>query len=284
MLKPDPGNSLKSSPEIYFELVARNMAGRSAPPTPSPEPHTRAWRAFEENLESISHMVSFGRREIDRVQAGAKRLSIYMGKRDLAAKAEAARVRRSVKRFLRTITSRIDRYQTANLWQVVMLVTCVEAYLQDLLVVAASAGPELMSKSQQVASYPDVIGATSLEELASDLRTRWARGWLSEGGPSRWISRLKRMGARGYPDRLGLRLELFWGIRQVVVHSAGIATKDFVRRHPGVVARSGDRVLVSSRDFGAFLEAVKGFMNPTEQFFLARYPSLVAPPPTITMK
>jgi hypothetical protein len=184
-------------------------------------------------------MVSFGRREIEQVRTGAKRLSTYMGKRDLTAKAEAARVQRSVAHFAKTTQSRIDRYQTATLWQVVMLVTCVEAYLQDLLAVAAGAGPELMSKSQQVASYPEVIAATSLEELANDLRTRWARGWLSDGGPSRWISRLKKMGAKGYPDRLGPRLEVFWGIRHVVVHAAGIATTDFARRHPGLVTAAG---------------------------------------------
>jgi hypothetical protein len=86
--------------------------------------------------------------------------------------------------------TRLDRYQTLTLWQIVMSVTCVEAYLQDVLIAAASIDPELMSKSEQSAPYADVIAATSLEALANELRARWARNWLSDGGPRRWISRL----------------------------------------------------------------------------------------------
>jgi hypothetical protein len=70
-------------------------------------------------------------------------------------------------------------------------------------------------------------------------------------------------------------LELIWGIRHVVVHAAGIATADFVKRHPGGGA-AGDHVRVGSRAFGTFIESVKGFMEPTERFFVKRYPSLLA--------
>jgi hypothetical protein len=156
-----------------------------------------------------------------------------------------------------------------------MSVTCVEAYLQDLLSVAASVDPELMSESQQLAPYADVIAATSLTELANELRARWARGWLSDGGPTRWISRLERMGARGYPVDLVPRLELISGIRHAAVHAAGVATVDFVKRHPGVVTAAGDRLRVKSKDYAAFFDAIKGFVEPTERFFLARYPSLL---------
>jgi hypothetical protein len=133
-----------------------------------------------------------------------------------------------------------------------------------------------MSKSEQHAPYADVIGATSLEALANDLRTRWARSWLSEGGPTRWIARLGKMGARGYPKDLGPRLERFWGIRHVVVHAAGVATADFVKRHPGAVKAAGDRVRVNHHDYKKFVEAVREFLEPTDGFFLARYPSLLA--------
>ncbi|HSL04332.1 MAG TPA: hypothetical protein VK901_12455 [Nitrospiraceae bacterium] len=173
---------------------------------------------------------------------------------------------------------------TAMLWQVVMLVTCVEAYLQDLLAIAASVDPKLMDKSQQLAPYTDVISATSLDELASKLRTQWARGWLSDGGPTRWISRLKRMGARSYSDGLASRLELIWGIRHVVVHAAGVATTDFVKRHPGVAAAAGNRVRVGTGEFGEFIDSVRGFLEPTERFFVKRYPSLLAETSTERVK
>lgn len=236
-------------------------------------PHTRAWIAFEQNLVPITHMVYLGGREIRLLKAEGVRLTTSLGNPiDLASKKNFAKL----ERWSKTLHARVERFGTVNLWQVVMLVTCVEAYLQDLLSSAASVGPELMSDSKQVASYFDVVAATSLDELANDLRARWARGWLSEGGPTRWISRLVKMGARGYPTSLAGNLELIWGIRHAVVHTAGVATSDFVKRHPGVVKEAGVRLHTTSRDFGAFLGYARAFWEPTERFFLKRYPSLRA--------
>jgi hypothetical protein len=239
---------------------------------------------LELNLDSIAHMLTLGQREIDLLQTATTRLrtattrlvtSVGKSPDPPTAKTAVAKLHRSVDRYTRTAQTRLQRFETAALWQVVMLVTCVEAYLRDLLAAVASVDPELMDKSQQVAPYADVVSATSLDELASELRARWARGWLSDGGPTRWISRLERMGARGYPDGLARRLELMWGIRHVVVHAAGVATADFVKRHPGVVAAAGDRVRVGARNFDSFLEAARGFLEPTERYFVARYPSLI---------
>ena len=166
------------------------------------------------------------------------------------------------------------RLEKVTLWQVVILVTCVEAYLQDVLSAAASADPNLIGKSEPAAPYADVVSAPSLEVLAGNLRARWARGWLNSGGPTRWIERLLQLGARGYPDDLATRLEQIWGIRHVVVHSAGIATADFVRLHPDVAARPGERIRISHGGFRPFLVAVEEFLEPTERFFITRYPSL----------
>jgi hypothetical protein len=249
--------------------------------TPTSGPHTKAWAPFERNLDSIAHILALGRRELALIKGATTRLVASVGKSsDLTVKPAVVKLQRYVNRYNKSVLTRIDRFQTATLWQVAMLVTCVEAYLQDLLSMAASIDSELMSKSQQLAPYTDVISATSLEELASGLRARWARGWLSDGGPTRWISRLERMGATGYPNDLAPRLELIWGIRHVVVHAAGVATADFVKRHPGIVAAAGDRVRVGNHDFGVFYEATLRFLEPTDRFFLARYPSLL--PATVT--
>jgi hypothetical protein len=106
------------------------------------------------------------------------------------------------------------------LWQVVMLVTCVEAYLQDVLVDAATVDGQLMSKSKQVASYKNVVSATSLDELLNALRRRWARKWVSRGGPPRWIVRLGKMGVKDYPVELAPRLRFIWGLRHVIIRLA----------------------------------------------------------------
>ena len=245
--------------------------------------------ALEQNLDSITHMVKLSTHEVVMLAAQTTRLTTFVGKEcDLAkthfaakpgqaqAKRVLAKMRRSLDLFDKTLKTRIERFQTITLWQVVMLVTCVEAYLQDVLTTAASVDPELMSKSEQHAAYGNVIGAASLEALANELRARWARSWLCDGGPTRWIVRLGKMGARGYPEDLGPRLERFWGVRHVVVHAAGVATADFVKRHPGVVKAAGDRVRVNHHGYEKFVEAVRDLLEPTDGFFLRRYPSMLA--------
>jgi hypothetical protein len=230
--------------------------------------------ALERNLKSISHMLALGAREISLVKTAAmRRYKPPIG--DLTKNTERAKLVRSLRHFNATLELRLERYGTATLWQVVMLVTCVEAYLQDLLIAAAAVDPEFMSKSKQVAPYADVVSAASLDELAHELRRRWARGWLSDGGPTHWISSLVKMGAKDYPADLAPRLELIWGIRHVTVHTAGVATADFLKRHPGAAGVVGNRVRVNNRQFKSFLEATHDFLEPTERFFLARCPSLL---------
>ena len=84
------------------------------------------------------------------------------------------------------------------------------------------------------------------------------------------------MGARGYSANLGPRLERFWGIRHVAVHAAGVATSDFVKRYPEVNAKVGDRLRPSNHDLQKFVGNIRDFIETTERFFLARYPSMVA--------
>jgi hypothetical protein len=248
-------------------------------PPPKGAPHTGAYLAFEQNLDFIAVLLVLRHREVAAAKAAARR---YLAKAKKLTKQNLTDKKKALKKVTNAISwsqkaheTMMGRIEMVTLWQVVMLVTCVEAYLQDVLSAAASVDPDLMSKSEHVARYPDVIAASSLEALADGLRGQWARGWLSNGGPTRWIVRLEQLGARGYSKDLAARLERIWGIRHVVVHSAGIATAEFVKLHPGVVTKTGERVHVHYNAFGPFLNAVKEFLETTEQFFLARYPSLV---------
>jgi hypothetical protein len=253
-----------------MKMVKRNSRRKE-----TPKPHTSAWMAFEQNLGSISHMLALSHREAVRLKRQAVRTTgLFTPTPDLTAALTKKKLLRSLKRFLKTVSTGIERFQTISLWQIVMLVTCVEAYLQDVLAAAAAVDPQLMHNSEQHARYPDVIDATSLDALAAVMRTRWARNWLNPGGPTRWIGQLTKMGVSGYPSNLGPRLELFWGIRHLAVHSAGVATPDFVKRHPLVVKAVGDRVKVNAKYFKTFNEAVLEFLTPTEEYFLQRYPAL----------
>ena len=249
------------------------------PLPPKRTPHTDAYLALEQNLDYIADLLALRRRETLAAVASTRRLQTSIKKHaKLPPEKALKKLTDALARSKKTHDTLLARLETVTLWQVVILVTCVEAYIQDVLSAAASIDPTLMSKSeneaQHVAQYAEVVAATSLETLASTLRARWARGWLSSGGPTRWIFRLKQMGARGYPDDLAPRLERIWGIRHVAVHSAGIANAEFVRLHPGVVTGPGERVRLGHEEFKPFLGAVQEFVDTTERHFIARYPSL----------
>ena len=246
---------------------------------------------MEPNLDSVMHLHELARRDLKtmraRIDLSSRVISGVTEQLKTAANPGQAKLARSLNRLpslLDSVSVSANRFHRIMLWQVVMMVTCCEAYLHDVLASAAGIDPQLMINSEQRALYADVIAATSLDDLANGLRARWARSWLDQTGPSGWISRLGKMGARGYPDGLGLRLERFWGIRHVVVHAAGVATADFVKRHPGVVGKAGDRVQLTPNDFTSFVTAVVDFIQATDKFFLSRYPSMLAVLPAYTNK
>jgi hypothetical protein len=274
----------KETGKVKSERVRHRSSGRVKLAMTSPEGsrvHTAAWIAFESNLDMIGHLVYFGSREVSQLGKLSRGLKSGVASRlaELSENPTPATIE-SLTAFLNETNAGIagiqQRMQTGTQWQLVALVTCIEAYLQDALQTAASLDVELMSRSEQVARYEEVISATSLDELASELRRRWARRWL-EGGPAGWISRLQKMGARGYPDDLSSRLELMWGIRHNIVHSAGFATADLLKRHLDAAKGLGDRIQVGNRRTAAFFKSAPDFLEPTEKFFLARYPALQVP-------
>jgi hypothetical protein len=236
--------------------------------------------AFEENLDQVGYLTSLGRTEADFMLKEAARLTVFLSKPRGNTRAETAKVIRAVQRYTDGLSARVGPYKTVTLWRLVILITCLEAYLQDVLVGAASVDPGLMNASEQKVDYADVVTAASLDELAKWMRVQWARNWLKDGGPRAWIKRLKKMGARGYPSDLGERLTLWRDVRHVVVHAAGVIDEAFVKGHPALGKKPGDRFSAASSDVKNLIEVTKAFLEPTEAFFLKRYPALVyaAPP------
>src|SRR5258705_4735793 len=93
----------------------------------STAPQTKASRALEQNLRIISHMLALGRREIAAVNTAARRRTKTL-RADLAKGREKVKLLLSLDRFDATLDLRLAQLDTAMLWQVVMLVTCIEAY------------------------------------------------------------------------------------------------------------------------------------------------------------
>ena len=106
--------------------------------------HTKAWAAFEQNLDSIMHMLALVCREeaslktasarfatsAARVTNEVTRLKTSLGKSPglLLPPLEKALANftRSSERYKKTRETGRERIGTVHLWQVVMLVTCVE--------------------------------------------------------------------------------------------------------------------------------------------------------------
>jgi hypothetical protein len=156
-------------------------------------------------------------------------------------------------------------------WNAIMLVTATEAYLQDALAFHARHDPNLMRASEQAAQYAEVVSAGSLSDLADLLRSRWARNFLEKGGPTKWRERLEKLGVRGFPEGMDASLETLWGVRHMLIHNAGIATTDFVQRHPNFGAKVGERIRFQRSHLRTWLDPVDGFVSTYERFLYHRF-------------
>ena len=173
-----------------------------------------------------------------------------------------------------------DRIATITLWHIVVLVTCVEAYLQDILADAAAVDHTLMASSEQMASYHEVLATPSIEALSQKMRERWAKRWLSDGGPARWIERFKRMGMTEIsPTELSSTLELVWRMRHVIVHRAGRIDANFRSHHPRFKP-SSDKLRITLAELETYMRAAFSLLEPIERFALARWPALATSPYT----
>jgi hypothetical protein len=159
----------------------------------------------------------------------------------------------------------------ANEWYVVMQVTFTETYLHDVLCEVATIDESVMKDSQQTIPYAQLLAATSREAALAEMRSRWARGFVDDGGPARWLQKLERMGARGYPNDAAEQMERCWGVRHLVVHRAGVVSADFSQRHPEFAWEKGDRVIVTPGEFFPWLDAIWSFVQMTDAFFVQRY-------------
>jgi hypothetical protein len=225
---------------------------------------TRAFEAFQANLRrvgQVSEILDFGFAPVE-----AKRDELLKSAKQLSKEDRRAEGKRIGEEFGRLVR----RHHSVIEWVPVMLVTFTEAYLQDTLAYLARFDRSLMENSNIHAKYADVLSSQTIDDLAAELRTNWARKFVDDGGPSKWLDRLQRMGAVNYQDDLDEKMEFLWGVRHVVVHAAGLATHDFVRRHPEVAASVGKRVKINAYTNSRWIDLVRDFVTVTDAFVVAR--------------
>jgi hypothetical protein len=66
-------------------------------------------------------------------------------------------------------------------------------------------------------------------------------------------------------------METLWGVRHLIVHSAGVATPAFVHRHPEIGATVGESILIRSGQISAWVDVIYHFVDVTDFYFVQRY-------------
>ena len=76
------------------------------------------------------------------------------------------------------------------------------------------------------------------------------------------------MGARGYRPNTSTFMERLWGVRHLIVHSAGIVTQEFVQRHGHFQKKIGDHFIVTNNHLTEWLAGIYDFVEVTDSFFV----------------
>jgi hypothetical protein len=259
---------------------------------------TPAYANFDANTDKVLHMLHF---ILDGIQGFKSKLETTVMSEVMGIAKEIARAGRSqgdeandqealnsaekrddLKRLLDTLSDGLVKpfnqftggLLTAREWIPVLLVTTVEAYLEDVLIYTAKIDPAIIESSRPTVPYAKVLGAKSLKELKEELKEilppRWASNFLNDGGPDSWIKKLTNMGARGYRSQAASEMETLWGVRHLIVHCAGVANREFVRRHPEIGAKVGESILIRSAQLKAWIEVVYHFVDVTDFYFVQR--------------
>jgi hypothetical protein len=195
---------------------------------------SKALSAFETNLDRVHFIIRLLARDLDAphdmisdVKKTIRTMQAEFPNLDLQGQ----------KHFLEKINLAIDSIQLwepgrefLTRWMLVMIITFVEAYLEDFLVMIVQLKPSFCS-SEATLSLEDLSEKCTVESLRDKIYRRWAKGVLRPGGQKKWIQRLENFGARGYRANLGEDMEKIWERRQIIVHEWQNVRHGFMQRH-----------------------------------------------------
>jgi len=183
-------------------------------------------------------------------------------------------------RFGKQLRSVVRANALVNEWHIVMVVTFLETYLEDVLANTAGVDPSHMAKSEQAVNYADAVEANSLDELRSEIRRRWANNVVRNGSPAAWVQRLRGWGASQLRDDHVEHLDQIIGARHVVVHAAGRVTREFVRRYPSSNRKVGQQIDITTEELMQLTNSVLDFVAVTDKFLCKRYAVLIRAEPS----
>lgn len=237
--------------------------------TQTPERTPAFHNGFGPNTDKLGHILRFSTKAVENYTAELKTLSTgLVGLRGPGGE-QAEKIRAITKEVVKQVTEYTGGVLAIHEIMPVLFVAIVEAYLKDVLIFATGLDTTIMRRAKQAKTYQEAVNKKSLEELILEFRTEWARSFV-RGGPTKWTKRLEKMGARHYRPETVSQMETLWGVRHLIVHSAGIANADFVRSHPELKAQVGKRFIVNYAQIKQWSAAMYDFVDVTDQLFVRR--------------
>ena len=250
--------------------------------TDTPDQHqnerkSEAKKIFETNLDSLMVILERLKSESSMVINGIQEINddlkqfIVSGDDLPVIIKDAAKLLVSLQQYIKFSTGALQQFvkfhTVAFEWMPVMLVTFLEAYLEEGLIDLVTRNSGLLEKAPVV--HPSrVFEIDTLEELRSEIRRDWAQSRLRPGGPETWIKLFKSLGVKTFDDGACDGVQHLWNTRNVIVHGRGIASAAYVRKYRFMNVKSGIKIKINSALFSGWMGAVGTFISPIESLFL----------------
>jgi hypothetical protein len=245
----------------HRQSVSRSKTKKPPLSGASDEPKTDALKRFEENLGLLTAFLN--RFHPTDLQRSGKVLGRVI-ERFKDDPENVAPLTRAANKVSAAVQEYLSASRLSHEWLGVMLVTFTEVYLEDGLISLSALNPKLIKDAPPI-DHHRILETESLDELRHEVRQRWAHQKV-EGGPRKFVRRLKDMGARGYDEKDIFRIEHLWDTRNLIVHSRGIVDVAYIKKYNHL--QTGVHVKVNLAQLEWWLPAMKGFVECTDRFFL----------------
>ena len=164
-----------------------------------PAKETEALGRFQSNVNELTAFLKL--LEADAMRAVVKEgLESVQSRGDQKELVNVELVRPIVSKITAAVDISLTRHRFVFDWTAVMLMTFLKAYLQENLERLAVKNPGCLKNSLPL-EIDYLLHAESIEDVRTELRRQWADKTL-DGGPKKWVPRLKQLGASGITKRM----------------------------------------------------------------------------------
>lgn len=169
----------------------------------------------------------------------------------------------------------VSTREAARQWQVAMLVTAVESYVEDIMKACATIQPTLLldpkddqSKEERTVKVERLVKATDCKQLIDELVAEWARRFVDRG-PVKWLRVLRKWGLQS--TVAGNDLAYLWARRNIVVHGTATVTAELAKNFPDRDLTVGEPLPCTEGKLAADLAAAMHLVTDVDRFLAARY-------------